>query len=108
MTAPERFDVLSSAIAALAKGSKLNLLVHDGEILYAHTNFRDSLYYLQEDGSLAFSTSPLSKSGWRPAPFARLVAAKDGEVVREGKPHRNEYIYNPDDYRMAYMNFARL
>ena len=60
LTEAERFDVLSSAIAALAKGSKLNLLIHDGEVLYAHTNFRDSLYFLEEDGAVTFATSPLS------------------------------------------------
>ena len=108
LTDAERFDVLSSAIAALAKGSKLNLVLHDGEVLYAHTNFRDSLYYLKEDGAVTFSTSPLSQDGWRPVPFSRLVAVQDGEIVREGKPHRNEYIYNPDDYHLVYMNFARL
>ena len=108
LTGAERFDILSSAIAALAKGSKLNLLVHDGEFLYAHTNFRDSLHYLAEDGSVTFSTYPLSDGDWKPVPFMRLVAVKDGEFVREGTPHRNEYIYNPDDYRLVYMNFARL
>ena len=108
LTDAERFDVLSSAIAALAKGSKLNLLFHDGEVLYAHTNFRDSLYFLKEDGAVTFSTSPLSRDGWRPVPFTRLVAVKDGEFVRESAPHRNEYVYDPDDYRLVYMNFARL
>ena len=108
LTGAERFDILSSAIAALAKGSKLNLLVHDGEFLYAHTNFRDSLHYLEEDGAVTFSTCPLSDGDWKPVPFTRLVAVKDGEFVREGTPHRNEYIYNPDDYRLVYMNFARL
>ena len=100
--------MLSSAIAVLAKGSKLNLLVHDGKVLYAHTNFRDSLYYLKENGSITFSTNPLSQDMWRPVPFTRLVAVKDGEIVRVGTPHWSEYIYNPDDYRMVYMNFAKL
>ena len=38
----------------------------------------------------------------------RLVAIKDSEFVREGMSHGNEYIYNPEDYRLVYMNFARL
>ncbi len=38
----------------------------------------------------------------------RLVAIKDGEFVREGTSHGNEYIHNPEDYRLGYMNFARL
>ena len=104
----ERFDVLSSAIGALAKGNKLNLLVFDGEVLYAHTNFRGSLHFLKEDGAVTLSTNPLSQGDWKPVPFTRLVAIKGGEFVREGPSHGNEYIYNPDDYRFVYMNFARL
>ena len=108
LTEEERFNVLSSAIGALAKGNKLNLLVFDGEIMYVHTNFRDSLYFMKENGSLAFSTDPLSQGPWKPVPFMRLIAVKAGEFVREGTPHGNEYIHNPDDYRFVYMNFARL
>ena len=89
-------------------GDKLNLLVFDGAVLYAHTNFRGSLHFLKEDGTVTLSTNPLSQGDWKPVPFTRLVAIKGGEFVREGPPHDNEYIYNPDDYRFVYMNFARL
>ena len=57
---------------------------------------------------VAFSTRPLSIGKWEPVPFTSLVAAKDGEIVRTSPPHGNEYIYNPEDYRLVYMNFARL
>ena len=104
----ERFDTLSEAIAELSKGNKLNLLVCDGEVMYAHVNFRDSLHFLKEDGSLAISTRPLSQGDWKPMPFTRLVAIKDGDFVREGPSHGNEYVHDPEDYRLVYMNFARL
>ena len=109
MRARSTFQFLVSCHSYVKKHLvQLNLLVHDGEFLYAHTNFRDSLHYLEEDGAVTFSTCPLSDGDWKPVPFTRLVAVKDGEFVREGTPHRNEYIYNPDDYRLVYMNFARL
>ena len=104
----ERFGVLSDAIAELANGNKLNLLVFDGDVLYAHCNFRDTLHVWRDEDAVAFSTHPLSVGTWEPAPFTSLVAAKDGEVVRVSPPHGNEYIYNPNDYRMVYMEFARL
>lgn len=104
----ERFVVLSDAIVSLAAGNKLNLLIYDGEILYAHTNFKDSLYLRREDAAVTFSTRPLSRGVWEPVPFTRLLAVKDGAIVREGPPHGREYIYNPDDYRFIYMNFAHL
>ena len=92
----------------LAKRNKLNLLIFDGEILYAHCNFRGTLHVCREDGAVTFSTRALSVGRWDPVPFTSLVAAKDDEIVRTSPPHGNEYIYNPDDYRMVYMDFARL
>ena len=108
LSEPERFDVMVSAIAALANGNKLNLLVFDGEVLYAHSNFRGALHFLKDEDSMALSTNPLSRGDWKPLPFTRLVAVKAGEFVREGPSHGKEYIHNPDDYRFVYMNFARL
>ena len=108
LDADERFDVLLSAIAGLAKGNKLNLLIFDGEVLYAHCNFRDTLHVCYEDDSVTFSTRPLSVGKWEAVPFTSLIAAKDGEIIRTSPPHGNEYIYNPNDYKMVYMDFARL
>ena len=104
----ERFSALSEAIADLADGNKLNLLIFDGEVMYAHTNFRDSLHMWRQTESVLFSTRPLSVGTWEEVPFTRLVAVRAGEIVREGAPHGREYIYNPEDYRFVYMNFARL
>lgn len=105
---PERFDALNAEIAALAKGNKLNLLLFDGDVLYAHCNFRDTLHVWREDCAVTFSTRPLSVGRWDPVPFTSLIAARDGEIVRTSPPHGNEYTYNPNDYRMVYMDFARL
>ncbi len=57
---------------------------------------------------VTFSTRPLSDEGWEEAPFTSLIAAKDGEIIRKSPPHGNEYIYNQNDYRMVYMDFANL
>ncbi len=104
----ERFDVLFGAIAELAQGNKLNLLFQDGEVLYAHCNFRDALHVWRDTDGVALSTRPLSMGTWTPVPFTSLVAVKNGEIVRTSPPHGNEYVYNPEDYRLVYMNFARL
>ena len=104
----ERFGTLAAVIAELSKGNKLNLLIYDGEVLYAHCNFRGTLHVRREADAVTFSTRPLSDEGWEEAPFTSLVAAKDGEIIRTSPPHGNEYIYNPNDYRMVYMDFARL
>lgn len=108
LTGKDRFGVLYAAVAELSQGNKLNLLVHDGEVLYAHCNFRDSMYLWRDEDAVAFSTRPLSAGAWEHVPFTCLVAVKDGKIVRTSPPHGREYIYNPEDYRLVYMNFARL
>lgn len=104
----ERFGTLAAVIAELSKDNKLNLLIYDGEILYAHCNFRGTLHVRREADVLMFSTRPLSGEGWEEAPFTSLIAIKDGDIVHTSPPHGNEYTYNPNDYKMVYMDFARL
>ena len=99
---------LSCGLLNLLKRLELNLLIYDGEVLYAHCNFRGTLHVRREADAVMFSTRPLSGAGWEEAPFTSLIATKDGEIVRTSPPHGNEYIYNPNDYRMVYMDFARL
>ncbi len=108
LDAAERFDVLAAEIAALADGNKVNLLFYDGEVMYAHTNLKETLYYCQDGDALIFSTKPLSTGTWEPVPFTRLVAVQDGTFIREAPPHGHEYVYNPEDYRYVYMGYAML
>lgn len=69
---------------------------------------RDSLHYRRTDDAVVVSTRPLDGEEWTPVPFTRVLSLKDGEFVREGVPHDREYIFDPEDYRLVYMNFARL
>ena len=104
----ERFNVLATVITELSKGNKLNLLIYDGTVMYAHCNFRGTLHFRRETDAVTFSTRPLSGEGWEEVAFTSLIAVKDGEIIHTSPPHGNEYIYNPNDYRMVYMDFARL
>ena len=69
----ERFNVLENVIEKMSVGNKLNLLIYDGELLYAHTNLYGSLHFHQGNSWVIFSTDPLTKgsifdsgeeSGW--------------------------------------------
>lgn len=108
LDAAERFAVVEDVVAELSYGNKLNLLVHDGEFLYVHVNYRDSLHYRRTDDAVVVSTRPLDGEEWTPVPFTRVLSLRDGEFVREGVSHEREYIFDPEDYRLVYMNFARL
>lgn len=50
LTPDERFQVVETFVATLSFGNKLNLLIYDGEFLYAHMNYADSLHYKEIDG----------------------------------------------------------
>ena len=104
----ERFDVLSRTVAPLAEGNKLNFLLFDGDVLYAHSNFRNTLHFRRDGERIVLSTQPLGGDGWELLPFMRLMAVKDGAFVREGAVHGHEYIFDPGDYKFIYMDFATL
>lgn len=104
----ERFELLNEIITDMSYGNKLNILLYDGEYMYAHTNYADSLFYLQKGDCIVFSTKPLSKDKWEKMPFTRLLAYREGKFVMEGKPHDGEYILKEDDIKYLYQIFANL
>lgn len=108
LDAQERFWVLDGIVSASSPKNKLNLLIYDGELLYAHTNFRDSLYLRKDGFGATFSTQPLSETGWQPAPFMTLTGWREGELVFTGTKHHNEYFFNADSYKPLYMAYSGL
>lgn len=108
LNSKERFWLLDSIIVEMSKGNKLNLLLYDGEIMYVHTNYADSLHFLRKEGSVIFSTTPLSDEDWKPVPFMRLLAYQEGHLVLEGTKHQNEYIESEENLKFLYQIFADL
>lgn len=108
LTAEERFLVLDKIIRGSSPKNKLNLLIYDGEVMYAHTNFRKSLYWRRDQSGITFSTQPLSEGVWDEAPFTTLIGCKNGELVFTGTNHGNEYFFDPNTYKPLYMAFSGL
>lgn len=104
----ERFDLLEQITDELSLGNKLNFLLYDGEILYVHCNYAESLYILQENGSAIFATTPLSKEDWRPVTFTALLAYSAGTLLRTGRIHGHEYHDNEKDMEMLYLDYSSL
>ena len=98
----DNFELFDSVIPDMSKGNKLNLLFADGEYLYAHTNCRDTLFYLENDGTAIISTVPLDGERWKPIPFCTLVAFKKGKIVKTGTAHNNEYTNNDENVMLLY------
>ncbi|MBR1870861.1 MAG: class II glutamine amidotransferase [Kiritimatiellae bacterium] len=114
-SAETRFGILADFASEISRGStphgnKVNLLIHDGEFLYAHTNFKDSLFCATAPEGVWLCTVPLAsvRCEWRPLPFTSLCAFRAGELVRTASPHGHEYIYDPEDYRTLYAAYAAL
>ena len=83
---------MEEAIRELSYRNKLNLLIFDGSVLYAHVNMRNTLFARQEDSGIMISTTPLEASGWEPLALNSLLVYEEGKLVYQGENHRNEYI----------------
>ena len=98
LSAKERCEVLEGVVSELSPGNKLNLLIYDGELLYAHTNLDGSLHYYQGNSGVLFSTEPLVKgyfydrqeqsgwmgmqdTDWENVPIKRQIAADEWKRV---------------------------
>ena len=108
LTKEERFDLLDELIGDMTKGNKLNLLIYDGELLYVHTNYANSLYYSQREDALLFATTPLDRGSWNAHPFTTLCAYQDGHRLLLGTDHGHEYRDNEKDLHMLYVDYAAL
>lgn len=91
LRARERFEAADRVVCSLASGNKLNLLFSDGELVYAHTNMKGTLYVHREPGCALFATVPLGNLKWEPLTFAKLTAWRAGELCFTGTEHGQEY-----------------
>lgn len=108
LDADERFCLLDSLICDMAEGNKINLLIYDGEFLYVHTNYANSLYVRQTESAALFATVPLDRSDWSLVPFTALCSFRDGKKVREGTRHGKEYKDNEADMKFLFADYAVL
>lgn len=104
----ERFELFDKIICNMSKGNKLNLLFSDGKYLYAHTNCKDTLHYLEQDGKIIISTQPLDDKSWKPVPFTQLLAFNKGRLVKSGTVHNNEYVEDKEAVKLLYQIFSNL
>ncbi|MDD6208385.1 MAG: class II glutamine amidotransferase [Clostridiales bacterium] len=108
LTAQERFELLDEMVVHMSRGNKLNLLIYDGEWMYVHTNYANSLYSLEQSDSVFFSTVPLTRDDWKPVPFTTLLAYQDGKLLKKGTNHGQEYIDCDENEKFLYQIFSDL
>ena len=93
LTDQQRFDVLASAVSQFSNLNRLNVILDDGTYTYVHTNTDIvTLRYrsFPEEGAVVIATTPLGDPAefdlWKPVPQYRLVAFRDGRLVRTSAP----------------------
>lgn len=108
LTKQERFALLDGLVCDMAGGNKLNFLLFDGEMLYVHSNYANSLYVYQREETLLFATVPLTRASWSLHPFTTLCAYEKGRRVFVGTDHKKEYVDNEKDMKFIFTDFAGL
>lgn len=99
----ERFRLLKHLIEDLASNNKLNLMIFDGEVMYIHSNMKDSLYYLMNEEGILIATTPVNDDeNWKPVEINKLFCLQDGKILHESEEHPNEYIQTEE--QLAYIN----
>lgn len=108
LTTEERFKIVDYLVIKASPKNKLNLLIYDGEILYAHTNYQKSLYRRTTDKCVYISTQPLTNDEWELLPFTQLIAYQQGVLKYIGTNHGNEYIYDQRSMDQLMLTYAGL
>jgi glutamine amidotransferase len=108
LTAEERFALLDEIVVAVSPGNKLNLLIYDGELLYAHTNYANSLYRRETNTGVYITTQPLTMGQWEPVPFTTLLAYQGNQLLFTGTNHGQEYFVDEEKMKLLYLAFAEL
>lgn len=89
----ERIEVVSRVIRDIAPRNKLNLIIYDGELMYVHTNMKNTLYMLEKENSCLFATVPVTDDiNWKNVPMTRLLVYHNGKQIYAGDSHNYEYI----------------
>lgn len=104
----QRSKVIDHVLMNMAYMNKLNILLYDGSQLYVHTNYRNSLYMLQDPDSVLFATKPLSDENWQPVPFMQVLTFSSGQCIYEGMKHPFEFLDDKRAMELLYLAFSGL
>lgn len=108
LSGQERFELIDEIIGEITPENKVNLLLFDGELMYVHTNYQNSLYRCQKEEAVVISTRPLEHHEWKNIPMNTLIAYQDGKQVYTGTRHENEFFETEEKMRLLFLDFASL
>ena len=104
----DRFKILDDIMVEMSEGNKLNMLLYDGEYMYIHTNMAGTLFEYRNANSCYFATKPVVTGGWEHVPMNQLLVYRNGELIRKGTVHSNEFHQEDYDMSSIFSSFAEL
>ena len=104
----ERFCLMDAILCKITPENKINLLLFDGELLYVHTNYPNSLYQCQKKEGVVISTRPLDSQRWENVPLNRLLAYRKGELFGTGTNHGHTFAESEEKMRLLFLDYAAL
>ena len=82
--------------------------IFDGDYFYVHKNEKATLYTLEKPGITIFATRPIDEEDWKELPMNQLLVYKDGHLVYSGTKHEHEYVYNEEQMKHLFLDYAAL
>lgn len=104
----ERFWLIDSILCEITPENKVNLLLFDGDLMYAHTNYKNSLYRRKKGDAVIMSTRPLDNYSWENLPMNTLIAYANGKQVFTGTDHKHEFVDSEEKMRLLFLDYAEL
>lgn len=104
----ERCELLNEILCEITPENKVNLLLFDGELMYVHTNYQNSLYSRRKGEAVVIATRPLDHYVWDRIPMNTLLAYQSGQQVYTGVNHGNEFFETEEKMRLLFLDFANL
>ena len=104
----ERFSLLEEILTEITPDNKVNILIYDGELLYAHSNFKGSLHYCRDGAAVIISTRALDFRDWQLMPLNTLLAFERGGLKFRGTDHGHEYFLNEEQMKLLFLDYAAL
>lgn len=108
LSGQERFGLIDEILCEITPENKVNLLLFDGELMYVHTNYKNSLYSCRKGEAVVISTRPLDYQVWEPVPMNTLIAYQDGKQVYKGTDHKNEFFETEEKMRLLFLDYSNL
>lgn len=108
LSSAERIHIVEEAVCRIVLGNKLNLLIHDGELLYVHKNEAGTLHKKEWEDGVIFSTRPLDGDVWSEVPGNQLLVYKNGDLVYAGRKHDWTYVHDEEKMKLLYFAYSGL